>query len=221
MIDSPPLVIANLKANKTWDEIVVWLNQIGKATANYQGTVVASPPHPFLASCYQKIKNDNLKIKLASQDVSQFEQGPYTGEFAASQIASICNYAIIGHSERRQNFGENDSLLAKKVENAKESSIEPVFCVQNSQTPIPADVSIVAYEPVFAIGTGKPDTPQNAKSECAAIKKKGNFVIIYGGSVNSENVKSFLEKNLIDGILVGTASLDPWEFTEIIEAAKY
>lgn len=215
-----PLIIANLKANKTWDEIVVWLDNVGKTAPTFSGTVVISPSHPFLSSTYQKIKSDNLKIEIASQDISRFEQGPYTGEFAASQIATICKYCIIGHSERRQNAKEDDGMLAKKVENAKAAKIEPVFCIQGQETPIPDGVSHVAYEPVFAIGTGNPDTPENAKSTAKKLKQRGDYLVIYGGSVTGKNVKFFLEKGTIDGVLVGSSSLDPAEFIEIIESAK-
>ena len=220
MNDTLPLVIANLKANKTWDEIVLWLEQVGKSAANFAGTFIICPSHPFLAATYQKIKNDNLKVKLASQDISKFEQGPYTGETAASQIASICSYAIIGHSERRQNFAEDEPALAKKVENAKAAKIEPIYCVQAQETPIPNGVSIVAYEPVFAIGTGNPDTPQNAKSTAKNIKGRGNYLVLYGGSVSGQKVQSFLEKGTIDGVLVGSVSLDPAEFIDILESAQ-
>lgn len=221
MNDPRPYVIANLKANKTWDEIIVWLDQVGKSASTFLGTVIVCPPHPFLASCYQKIKKDKLKIKLACQDLSKFEQGPYTGEFAASQIANMCAYSICGHSERRQNFTEDEDTIAKKVKNAKESAVEPILCVQDTRTLIPDGVTIVAYEPIFAVGTGNPDNPDNAKSTATKLKAKGNYVVVYGGSVSSDNVASFLQKDVIDGVLVGFASLDPWEFTEIIEAAKY
>lgn len=220
MNDQLPLIIANLKANKAWGEIVVWLDNVGETAQTFSGTVIICPPHPFLSSTYQKIKSDNLKIEIASQDISRFEQGPYTGEFAASQVAGICKYCIIGHSERRQNAKEDDGMLAKKVENAKAAKIEPIFCVQGQETPIPDGVSHVAYEPVFAIGTGNPDTPQNAKSTAEKLKQRGDYLVIYGGSITGKNVKSFLDKGTVDGVLVGSASIDPWEFIEIIESAQ-
>ncbi|MBI3283181.1 triosephosphate isomerase [Candidatus Curtissbacteria bacterium] len=220
MNDKLPLIIANLKANKTWDEIVVWLDNVGKVAQNFSGTIIICPAHPFLSSTYQKIKSDNLKIQLGSQDISRFEQGPYTGEVAASLIANICAYAIIGHSERRQNAGEDDEMLAKKAQNAKAAKIEPVFCVQGQETPIPDGVTIIAYEPVAAIGTGNPDTPENARSVAKKLKEKSDYVVLYGGSISGKNVRSFLEKDILDGVLVGSASLDPREFIEIIESAQ-
>ena len=158
---------------------------------------------------------------MGAQDISRFEQGAYTGEVAASQLGAICQYAIIGHSERRQNFKETDQDLQSKVKNAKNANIEPIFCVQDENTKIPNGVKIVAYEPVFAIGTGNPDTPENAKSMSGKLKSLSEYVVIYGGSVTSANVKSFLEKDVLDGVLVGGASLDASEFIKILESATY
>lgn len=221
MTDAPPYVIANFKATKTWEEIISWLEGIKKSTQNFPGTIVIAPSHPYLASTYQKIESAGLHLKIAAQDISKFEQGAYTGEFAASQIKNICAYSILGHSERRQNFKENDETIAQKVKNAKNAQIEPIFCVQDESTNIPEGVNIVAYEPIFAIGTGNPDTPENAKGVANKIKSKGQYTVIYGGSVNSENAKTFLEKGLLDGLLVGKASLDESEFAKIIESANY
>lgn len=221
MTDAPPFVIANFKANKTLEELISWLEQVEKNTQNFPGTVAVAPSHPFLAVLHQKIKSSGWRIKLAAQDISKFEQGAYTGEFAASQIKNICTYSIIGHSERRQNFKEDNEALSQKVKNAKSVQIEPIFCVQDENTDIPEGVAIVAYEPVFAIGTGNPDTPENAKSVAQNIKSRGQYTVIYGGSVNSQNAKTFLEKDLLDGLLVGKASLDAGEFIKILESTDY
>lgn len=220
MNDPLPLVIANLKANKTWEELLSWFDQVGPRAAQFKTTVVVCPPVPFLAAAAAKIKTANFNLKLASQDVSQFEQGPYTGEFAASQIVSLCKYVIIGHSERRQNFGENEDILAKKVQNANAQMLNPIYCVQDENTSIPDGVQLVAYEPIFAVGTGNPDTPQNAHSVAQKLKAKGNYTVIYGGSVTGENVRGFLKKDIIEGVLVGNSSLDPESFIDIIESAS-
>ena len=233
MNDPTPLIVANLKANKTWEEISVWLDVVGLKANDFSGTVIFAPSYPFIAAAHQKIKSSRLRIKLASQDISRFEQGAYTGEVAASQIANLCQYAIIGHSERRQNFSENDAILAQKVQNAIHTNITVIFCVQNAQTSIPPGIKIVAYEPVFAIGTGNPDTPENAytiaqrlktrlarlAAKRAARQAKGDYIVIYGGSVTSENTKSFLKSGIIDGLLVATNSLNPQNFNQIIESA--
>ena len=221
MNEALPLVIANIKANKTWEEIEKWLDQVADSAANFSGTVIFCPSYPFLPSAAKKIKTGGLKIKLGAQDISRFEQGAYTGEVAASQLGAICQYAIIGHSERRKNLKETDQDLQSKVKNAKNANIEPIFCVQDENTKIPNGVKIVAYEPVFAIGTGNPDTPENAKSMSGKLKSLSEYVVIYGGSVTSANVKSFLEKDVLDGVLVGGASLDASEFIKILESATY
>lgn len=214
-----PLVIANLKANYTWEEMVTWLDQVSKRTIAFGGTVVICPSIPFLAAVAAKIKGANHNLKLGSQNVSQFEQGPYTGEFAATQISSLCQYVIIGHSERRQNFAEGDEIIAKKIQNAKASGVSPIYCVQDENAPIPQGVDLVAYEPISAVGTGNADTPENARSVAQKLKAKGNYTVIYGGSVTGENVKTFLKNGIIDGVLVGAASLDAESFIDIIESA--
>lgn len=221
MNDALPLVVANLKANKTWDEVASWIDEVAGPATSFAGTIIFCPSYPFLASAFAKISQNGINLKLGSQDISRFEQGAYTGEVAASQIADLVKYAIIGHSERRQNFREDDQTLAQKVANAKTADIEPVFCVGGTETPIPQNVSIVAYEPIFAIGTGNPDTPENVKKVASQIKTKGNFTVIYGGSVSAENITLFLEKGVIDGVLVGaTNSLDPQKFIQILKAVS-
>ncbi|MBI2326847.1 triosephosphate isomerase [Candidatus Curtissbacteria bacterium] len=237
MNDRLPLVIANLKANKTWDEMSLWLEEITKGTGSFPGTIIVCPTATFIASANQKLASLSSSLKLGAQDISRFEQGAYTGEVAASQIAGLVSYAIIGHSERRQNFAETDDILVQKVLNAQKAGITPIFCVQGPDTPIPQGIEIVAYEPVFAIGTGNPDTPENAKAVSETLKArlaalasipsrsgraklaKGDYVVVYGGSVTPENTKSFLEKGMINGALVGTNSLDPQNFIQILNSA--
>ena len=221
MSNPTPIVVANLKANKTWKEIESWLDAVGPKFQDFNGTVIFCPSYPFLAICKEKIDRDSINIKLGSQDISKFEQGAYTGEVAASQIAKLVEYAIIGHSERRQNFKEDDKVLEEKVENANAAGIKPIFCVQNEETPIPQGVSIVAYEPVFAIGTGNPDTPDNVEKVTSALKNTGSLTVLYGGSVSAGNVKSFGDQKSVDGVLVGASnSLDPQKFVAILDALK-
>lgn len=125
--------------------------------------------------------------------------------------------SIIGHSERRDKFGETDEIIAEKVKQAQASEIEPILCIQNADTPIPQGVRIAAYEPVFAIGTGTPDTPENADSVAAQVKSKNpELTILYGGSVTSENCQSFIDKENLSGLLIGKASLDADEFLKIV-----
>lgn len=218
MSDPLPLVVANHKANKTWDDLAVWLEQVSQAINDFQGTVVVCPSMVFISETSPKTKDLGSKLKVGSQDISQFEKGAYTGEVAASQIADLVTYAIIGHSERRQHFQETDELLKTKVQNAKRANITPIFCVQDENTQVPGGVDIVAYEPVFAIGTGTPDTPQNAKSLSRKLKAKGKYTVLYGGSVHPNNVKSFIQKGIIDGVLVGSASLDAEKFISLLKS---
>jgi triosephosphate isomerase (TIM) len=152
-------------------------------------------------------------------DISPFDEGAYTGEINGNQIREFADYVIIGHSERRKNFAETDEMLSQKVQRAIECSLTPIFCVQGSDTPIPDGVTLVAYEPIFAIGTGNPDTPENAEAVIKTIKEKNPSVkyVLYGGSVTPEGVGGFTQKPLIDGVLVGGASLLSDKFVQIIK----
>lgn len=221
MNNPKPIVVANLKANLTWEEVSTWLDKVGQVSKNFKGTIIFCPSYPFLQAAREKIGKESINVHLGSQDISRFEQGAFTGEVAANQISDLVDYAIIGHSERRQNFKEDDQTLKDKVEKAKSKSIEPIFCIQNEKTMIPDQVSIIAYEPVFAIGTGNPETPENIESIGQKLKAKGQCTILYGGSVSQENVKSFVDKQSVDGVLVGaTNSLDPQKFVAILDALK-
>ena len=219
MSDSSPLIIANLKAHKTWEQMQEWIDKVGENAINFPGTIIVSPSTAFIAAAGNQIKSKNYNLKLAIQDVSRFKEGAYTGEVAASQVKDICHYAIIGHSERRQNFKDEERSLNQKVENTKAAQIEPIFCVQGKNTEIPSGIKIVAYEPVFAIGTGNPDTPDNAQEVAKSINSKDTYTMIYGGSVTGENVENFLEKDF-DGVLVGTDSIDSQDFIAIIKASQ-
>ena len=224
-MDNPkPLVVANLKANKTWDLQAAWLDEVGNSNAarSFTGTVIVCPAHPFLAACAQKIRASHLPLLVGTQDISKFSEGAYTGEFAASQIADFCQYAVIGHSERRRNFGESEDDRAKKVALCKKAGIEPIFCVQDEREKIPKGVVVVAYEPLFAVGTGNPDSPDNAHSVARRIKEKGPYTVIYGGSVTHAIVATFLARDIVDGVLIGVSnSLDPQKFIPIIGNARY
>lgn len=217
MSDLLPLLVANHKANKSYSDFLNWMNIVGPSVSSFDGTVVVCPSAPFLGSAFEKVENNSWKFKVGIQDISQFDQGAYTGEVAASQIKDICSYCIIGHSERRKYFDEGEDLLGKKVEMLGKSGIETIFCVGDENVQIPEGVRFVAYEPSFAIGTGMADTPQNAKEVAKKIKQRGSYTVIYGGSVTYSNVSSFLESGLIEGVLVGSASLDAQEFSSILK----
>src|SRR3990167_10151827 len=218
MNNPKPIVVANLKANLTWEEVSTWLDKVGQVSKDFKGTIIFCPSYQFLTSVKEKIDRDSINIKLGSQNISKFEQGAYTGEVAASQIADLVQFAIIGHSERRQNFKEDQKILEAKVKNAQNAKIEPIFCVQDENTSIPKSLSIIAYEPVFAIGTNNPDSPENVQDFGKRLKANGTYTILYGGSVSAGNVKTYVKEH-IHGVLVGaTNSLDPQKFIGIISS---
>jgi len=193
-------------------------------------------------------------VGVGAQNMSQFESGAYTGEVSAAQLSDIgINYVIIGHSERRQYFGETDKSVNEKLVAALKSPLIPIVCVGETlserETGVTFDLvalqvkaalfgvsasdmrrTVIAYEPVWAIGTGKTATPEDAQEVCAAIrgviaslydKQTADAVTIqYGGSMNEKNAKELLAQPDIDGGLIGGASLKPDSFAAIINAAN-
>lgn len=222
-------IVANWKSNKTEPEAKEWLAQISNVSPREAGKsqmsnvdnkeVIVCPPFTLLPLVSVFVKEHELPIRLGAQDISPFDEGQYTGEVNGKQLREFCDYVLIGHSERREHFNEDDSLLEKKVARAKEASLIPIFCIQEEETMIPKGVRVVAYEPPSAIGTGKPDTPQNANNVAAAVKEKAVTFVLYGGSVTAENVKGFTAMPHIDGVLIGGASLDSSTFVEILKHA--
>ena len=218
------LIVANLKSYKNESEAKNWLETFKKINQSNsdltQKEIIICPAFTQLFSFSSFFSSNNINVRLGAQDVSPFDQGAFTGEVNAKQIKDFAPYVLIGHSERRRNFGETQDLLAKKVEMALKYGLIPIFLVQGKDNLIPKGVGIIVYEPVFAIGTENPDTPQSADEVSQAIKARGsNFQVLYGGSVEQANVRSFTEKTNIDGVLVGGASLEAEEFLKIIENA--
>lgn len=211
--------VANWKSYKTVSEATNWLQQIVDGNLKLvDKEAIVCPSFTLIPAMFDFIKKSNLPVKLGAQDVSPFGEGPYTGAVNVKQIKEFAEYAIIGHSERRKEFKEDDVILAKKVQIALESGLTPIFCVQGEETPIPDGVKIVAYEPVWAIGSGTPDTPENAEKVSKTIKEKNKIdYILYGGSVKPDNVSGFTQMSSIDGVLVGGASLESQSFMQIIE----
>lgn len=216
-------IIANWKSNKNNLESNSWLEQIEKSQLQItlDKEIIICPPFTLLPTMKYFIGIKKLSLKLGSQDISPFDAGAYTGEVNAGQIKEFADYTIIAHSERRNNFGETDDILAKKVHLALQNGLTPIYCIQDENTVVPEGVTLVAYEPPAAIGTGNPDTPENAEKVAAQVTKKYPFVktILYGGSVTSANIHSFVEMEHISGVLVGGASLDPQKFTDLIKNA--
>ena len=211
-------IIANWKANKSTQEATSWLEKIGSTWQSDLKEVILCPSFTLLHLATDFISEGNLPIQIGSQDISKFDEGPFTGEVSGKLLKDYVTYCIIGHSERREKLGESDEDIAQKVHQAEKYSLKSIFCVQGSDTQVPEGVEIVAYEPIFAIGTGSPDTPQNADEVARQIKEKNPTLkyVLYGGSVNPENVHSFTSRDRIDGVLVGSKSLDPIIFSQII-----
>lgn len=216
-------IIANWKSNKTVGDAEEWFRAINDSqlTLNKEEKkIIICPSFTLLPKIKELSVNCKLPISIGAQDISPFEEGAYTGEVNGKQIKEFAEYALIGHSERRMKLSESNEMISKKVEEANKNNIIPILCVQGVDTIIPAGISIVAYEPVAAIGTGNPDTPENAEIAAKTIKDKyGIQYVLYGGSVTGENVSSFTEMESISGILVGGASLDAKQFLQIIENA--
>lgn len=218
-------IAGNWKSNKTSEEANVWLEtfraQSDALHLDFTAcTVVVCPPYLVLPTMAWQLKSKPLAIALAAQDVSAFDSGAYTGEVTAVMVKGVAEWVIIGHSERRKYFGETDELLQKKTEKAKAAGLNVIYCVQDDSTPVPANVDVVAYEPVWAIGTGKTDTPENANAVVTSIKAKiGAKTVLYGGSVTADNVASFTAQPAIDGVLPGGASLDPVKYAQLVANA--
>lgn len=217
-------IVANWKSNKISLEAKNWLGEISslinQASNLSNKEIIVCPSFIHLCSMKTFIEEKKLPIKLGAQNISPFDEGAYTGEVSASLLKEFADYVIIGHSERRSNFNEDDEILFKKAELAKKYGLISIFCVQGIETTIPLNIAMIAYEPVNAIGTGNPDTPENAEQVAKYIKEnsKAQFVL-YGGSVTSGNVSKFTQMPSIDGVLVGGASLDAQEFYKIIQNA--
>lgn len=214
--------------------------------------VVVCPPFTSLAAATEVIKNK--KIGIGAQNIHQKDEGAYTGEISALMITSLnCKYVILGHSERRQYFGETNHLINAKVKNALKNGLNPVLCVgetlderdNNLHMKIVDDQVtlclkeltkedmknvVIAYEPVWAIGTGKTATPDMANEMHVAIRQALENIfgketaeetrILYGGSMNDKNAAELLAKPDIDGGLIGGAALKAENFIKIIESAK-
>ena len=209
--------VANWKANKNLKEAKEWLNEFLKLYQPQENKmVIICPPFPLLTELRDKIyKVKNLK--LGSQDLSSFEEGPYTGEVTAKTLQGIVDYALVGHSERRKYFKESSEIISKKIVFAKKYQIEPILCLsQENDWQDNNLVKIVVYEPIEAIGSGNNESPEKVIAFKEKIKLSVDNIYLYGGSVNQDNAKSYTQSDKIDGLLVGGSSLDPLSFFKII-----
>ncbi|MBI2018295.1 triosephosphate isomerase [Candidatus Daviesbacteria bacterium] len=216
-------IIANWKSNKTIAEALDWVDNVGPSIPENENLKVGvCPTFSCLSEVKKAITVGNYPLMVGAQDLSPFDAGAYTGEESAFLLKGLIDLSILGHSERRQNFSETDEIITKKVAQALQNNIMPLICIQSQDTPVPKDCRLVAYEPVFAIGTGKADTPENANEVAKVFKQKygDDLEVIYGGSVNSSNVQKFVSQPDITGVLVGNASLDAGAFLSIIKALE-
>ena len=212
--------------------------------------VAVLPPYTDIRSVQTLIDGDKLEIKHGAQDVSMHDSGAYTGEVSGAFLAKLgCTYVTVGHSERREYHAESDEVVAAKIRAAYRHGLTPIFCcgegleirqagthVEHVLAQIEAGLDglpveqarsiVVAYEPIWAIGTGEVATPEDAQEVCAAIRTKlaelysgdtaDGIRVLYGGSVKSGNVAAIMAGEDVDGALVGGASIDPAEFAAIV-----
>ena len=246
-----PLLAANWKMNNTVTEslkfITVFTHEL-KAVSNVD--IVICPPYTALYST--GIALTETDIKLGSQNIYWEDSGAYTGEVSGAFLADVgCEYVIVGHSERRTLFGETDKMISQKLSAVYRHGLLPILCVGENETQkdarktwdviekqlnddlvnialSKAETLTIAYEPIWAIGTGKTATPDQAEEVHKQIRNylsnkfdgatAEKIRILYGGSVKAKNSHEIMSKENIDGVLVGGASLDPIEFSQMIRS---
>ena len=219
------LVAGNWKSNKTLsqteDFFRVFSEKIKGESLPQNLTAVVFPSLIHLEKARFLINDYQLPLKLGAQNLSARVEGAFTGEVAASQLSGLVEYVLIGHSERRKNYAEGDEVLAQKTSRAIEAGLKIIYCVSDKNDIIPDGVDIVAYEPIWAIGTGKAATAEEAEETASAIRSKNPKVsrILYGGSVNPDNIADFLKMPTIGGVLPGKTSLDPDQFFRMLKNA--
>lgn len=251
-----PLIAGNWKMNLTHVEAIGLMQKLAFALPEKyfeKVDVAVLPPFTDIRSVQSLVDGDKLKFGYGSQDISAADSGAYTGEVSGPMLAKLgCDYATIGHSERRQHHAEDDALVNKKVRAAVKHGLAPILCVgENVDVREAGDHvasctgqlvaglkgltaeqvagTVIAYEPVWAIGTGKVATPADAQEVCGALRaqlaeKYGTEVaeqvrVLYGGSVKSGNIAELVGCEDIDGALVGGASLDGDEFSKLCALA--
>ncbi len=248
-----PIIAGNWKMNKTLSEAVDFVRQLKALVADVRDIdIVVAPPFTALQAVSREIEGST--IELAAQDVFWEASGAYTGEISPIMLEDVgCRYVIIGHSERRQYFGETNGSVQKKIKASLAMGLHPIICVGEALEEREAGKTFdmvknqviqclegfsldemermtVAYEPIWAIGTGKTATPQQAEEVHAFIREQLGQItnrqvseevrIQYGGSVNPDNISDLMVQPNIDGALVGGASLNAESFSRIVKFKK-
>ena len=242
------VIAGNWKMNMLPDETIKYIDELAKLVKDTKNEVILCVPYTDLF--YALLTAQNTNIKIGAQNMHYEEKGAYTGEVSGKMLKSInVDYVIIGHSERRQYFNETDESVNKKVKAAFANELKPIVCVGETLgqreenktveiitkqvelalkglTEAQVENTIIAYEPIWAIGTGKTATSEDANNSIKAIRNKiaeiygqniaDRVIIQYGGSVKSKNAKELFTMSDIDGGLVGGASLEPEEFSKIV-----
>jgi triosephosphate isomerase len=247
------IIAGNWKINKTTQEAIELVGNLKESLQDAQGVeVVLCPPFTSLLSVHEIIKES--PIRLGAQNIFWEKEGAYTGEISPSMIKDVgCEFVIIGHSERRKYFNEGDELVNKKIKLALIFGLTPIVCVgetlKERESGVAEDTVIsqikncfvdisqedmhklvIAYEPVWAIGTGKTATPEVADEMHLVVRNQlsklyspalsNSISILYGGSVKPDNIDNLMSKENIDGALVGGASLNSESFTRIVKFNK-
>jgi triosephosphate isomerase len=248
-----PIIAANWKLNKTIKETEDFFAAFIPAIKTINDLeIIVCPPHTSLSTANPKLANTN--VSLGAQNMYWEPKGNFTGEISASMIKELCTHVIIGHSERRNIFSETDEMVNRKVKVAYENNLIPIICVGekldekeagrassvisrqvrkslSGLSSVPADQLIIAYEPVWAIGSGKSASPEETNvlirnvirptvSGLFGSSTAENMRVLYGGSVNEKNIQSFISESEIDGSLIGGASLKHELFAQIIKLAE-
>ena len=253
MTSRKPLIAGNWKMNLNHFEAIALVQKLAFALNDGDFAVVevaVLPPFTDIRSVQTLVEGDKYDIAYGGQDLSPQESGAYTGDISGAMLAKLgCSYVTVGHSERRQVHGESDEVVNAKARIALRYEITPIVCVGEGRDireagehvayvlaqldGCLADLTaeqvaglVIAYEPVWAIGTGMVATPQNAQEVCAAIRGRvaelysattgAQVRVLYGGSVKANNIAGIMAQPDIDGALVGGASLDPDEFVGIV-----
>ncbi len=212
-------IIANWKSHKTVEETRVFFdeftNLLFKTPQNGKEIIIA-PSFTCLEYATNFTRANDLKIQISAQNVSEHEEGAFTGEIAASQLKNIASCVIIGHSERRRLYNETEEIVAQKVSLAKKAGLKVVLCLQNENEKV-ENVDYIAFEPPGAIGTGNPEDPKSIESTIQKIKEKNTTAkMLYGGSVDADNAQELAKVPSVEGFLVGGASLSPESLFQII-----